>query len=121
MQHRFGEPGRQLEVLGLSSQGFAGELDDLLIIGYLAITLPVALRSVVILPACILDLVVDGSVSKVGAPGVIPWDWVEEIVAQGHASRYDFGDGRKFDFADFENRYLVPVDVKNPLAEGHRL
>jgi hypothetical protein len=57
----FGEPGGQLQVLGLGGDGFLRELDDRAVIGDFALVLPRALIEVVVLAARLLDLVVDGA------------------------------------------------------------
>ena len=84
MQERLGEPGGQLQIFGLRGQRLAGQLDHQLVVGDFALALPLALRRIVILAAGFLDLVVDRSVAEIGSAGVVAWDRVKQIVAQGH-------------------------------------
>ena len=71
---RLGKPGRDLDVLAALGERLSAELDDLTPVRSLRLTLPVALRQLVVGASGLLDGVVGTRVAKRLAPRVVPGD-----------------------------------------------
>src|SRR5262249_24883966 len=81
-----GEPRRHLQILRLGRERFGGELVREVPIPRFALRLPLALRHIVVLTACLLDLVEQRLVAQLHSARIVTGDCSQELVTERHVS-----------------------------------
>jgi hypothetical protein len=87
IEQGLGKPGRELKVFAPGSKRFLCEFGGLREVGEFALVLPVTLGELVVLTACLFDLVVDqefGVMAEVNAARIIARNGAQKIFAQWH-------------------------------------
>ena len=113
VQQRLGQPARQKQIFGFVGQRVAGQAEDGVVIRQLDLVFPQALRTRVILPARLPNLVEQRSGVQVYAARVISGNGAQKLGADWHGLLRSAARRLNFERTHFQQRDFLAIHQQN--------